>query len=153
MGPNWELISDAINSTLHLKVGTSTPTSSVIIFIDWLWSMMHLKSLEQNTVVFIVRLFSVSTFIISPLEVFLFVFSLFFGSHSDWLCNVQCIFRKPKECKERHKILMDLNTGDGADSAEDSGSSQPYPSTIPGIPKARVFNCSPSSEFFLWSTN
>ncbi|KAM5563088.1 hypothetical protein ABKV19_018000 [Rosa sericea] len=65
MGPNWELISDAINSTLHLK----------------------------------------------------------------------CIFRKPKECKERHKILMDLNTGDGADSAEDSGSSQPYPSTIPGIPK------------------
>ncbi|KAL6208948.1 hypothetical protein ACLB2K_019891 [Fragaria x ananassa] len=67
MGPNWELISDAINSTLHLK----------------------------------------------------------------------CIFRKPKECKERHKILMDLNSGDGADSAEDSGSSQPYPSTIPGIPKAR----------------
>ncbi|KAM1234258.1 hypothetical protein ACFX13_003938 [Malus domestica] len=65
MGPNWELISDAINSTLHLK----------------------------------------------------------------------CIFRKPKECKERHKILMDMNSGDGADSAEDSGSSQPYPSTIPGIPK------------------
>ncbi|RXH98067.1 hypothetical protein DVH24_010392 [Malus domestica] len=67
MGPNWEFISDAINSTLHLK----------------------------------------------------------------------CIFRKPKECKERHKILMDMNSGDGADSAEDSGSSQPYPSTIPGIPKAR----------------
>nr|XP_008372482.2 chromatin modification-related protein EAF1 B-like isoform X1 [Malus domestica]XP_017187926.2 chromatin modification-related protein EAF1 B-like isoform X1 [Malus domestica]XP_028958333.1 chromatin modification-related protein EAF1 B-like isoform X1 [Malus domestica]XP_028958334.1 chromatin modification-related protein EAF1 B-like isoform X1 [Malus domestica] len=65
MGPNWEFISDAINSTLHLK----------------------------------------------------------------------CIFRKPKECKERHKILMDMNSGDGADSAEDSGSSQPYPSTIPGIPK------------------
>ncbi|XP_050388260.1 chromatin modification-related protein EAF1 B-like isoform X2 [Argentina anserina] len=65
MGPNWELISDAINSTLHLK----------------------------------------------------------------------CIFRTPKECKERHKSLMDLNTADGADSAEDSGSSQPYPSTIPGIPK------------------
>ncbi|KAM1137309.1 hypothetical protein ACFX2B_034918 [Malus domestica] len=67
MGPNWELISDAINSTLHLK----------------------------------------------------------------------CIFRKPKECKERHKILMDMNSGDGADSAEDSGSSQPYPSPLPGIPKAR----------------
>nr|XP_028958186.1 protein SUPPRESSOR OF npr1-1, CONSTITUTIVE 1-like isoform X2 [Malus domestica] len=65
MGPNWELISDAINSTLHLK----------------------------------------------------------------------CIFRKPKECKERHKILMDMNSGDGADSAEDSGSSQPYPSPLPGIPK------------------
>lgn len=48
----------------------------------------------------------------------------------------QCIFRKPKECKERHKILMDRNGGDGADSAEDSGSSQPYPSTLPGIPKA-----------------
>ncbi|CAN6544944.1 unnamed protein product [Malus baccata var. baccata] len=60
MGPNWELISDAINSRLHLK----------------------------------------------------------------------CIFRKPKECKERHKILMDMNFGDGADSAEDSGSSQPYPSPL-----------------------
>ncbi|KAK9282032.1 hypothetical protein L1049_004944 [Liquidambar formosana] len=65
MGPNWELVSDAINSTLQFK----------------------------------------------------------------------CIFRKPKECKERHKILMDRTAGDGADSAEDSGSSQPYPSTLPGIPK------------------
>lgn len=32
---------------------------------------------------------------------------------------------------------MDKGSGDGADSAEDSGSSQPYPSTLPGIPKAR----------------
>ncbi|XP_028797156.1 chromatin modification-related protein EAF1 B isoform X2 [Neltuma alba] len=65
MGPNWELISDAINSILQLKY----------------------------------------------------------------------IFRKPRECKERHKILMDKSAGDGADSAEDSGSSQSYPSTLPGIPK------------------
>ncbi|XP_061353506.1 chromatin modification-related protein EAF1 B-like isoform X2 [Gastrolobium bilobum] len=65
MGPNWELVSDAINSSLQFK----------------------------------------------------------------------CIFRKPKECKERHKFLMDRNAGDGADSAEDSGSSQSYPSTLPGIPK------------------
>ncbi|XP_057534806.1 chromatin modification-related protein EAF1 B-like isoform X2 [Amaranthus tricolor] len=65
MGPNWELVSDAINSTLRFK----------------------------------------------------------------------CIFRKPEECKERHKVLMDQTPGDGADSAEDSGSSQPYPSTLPGIPK------------------
>ncbi|XP_020520493.1 chromatin modification-related protein EAF1 B isoform X1 [Amborella trichopoda] len=65
MGPNWELVSDAINTTLQFK----------------------------------------------------------------------CVFRKPKECKERHKNLMDRNSGDGADSAEDSGSSQPYPSTLPGIPK------------------
>ncbi|XP_057484162.1 chromatin modification-related protein EAF1 B-like isoform X2 [Actinidia eriantha] len=64
MGPNWELVSDAINGTLQFK----------------------------------------------------------------------CIYRNPKECKERHKILMD-RTADGADSAEDSGSSQPYPSTLPGIPK------------------
>lgn len=63
MGPNWELVSDVINSTLQFK----------------------------------------------------------------------CIFRKPKECKERHKLLMDRNAGDGADSAEDSGSSQSY--TLPGIPK------------------
>ncbi|XP_042975984.1 chromatin modification-related protein EAF1 B-like isoform X1 [Carya illinoinensis] len=47
----------------------------------------------------------------------------------------KCIFRKPKECKERHKLLMDRSAGDGADSAEDSGSSQSYPSTLPGIPK------------------
>ncbi|XP_028213462.1 chromatin modification-related protein EAF1 B-like isoform X1 [Glycine soja] len=30
---------------------------------------------------------------------------------------------------------MDRTSGDGADSAEDSGSSQSYPSTLPGIPK------------------
>ncbi|RWR83969.1 chromatin modification-related protein EAF1 B-like protein isoform X1 [Cinnamomum micranthum f. kanehirae] len=66
MGPNWELVSDALNSSLQFKR----------------------------------------------------------------------IFRKPKECKERHKELMDSNAGDGADSAEDSGSSQHYHSTLPGIPKA-----------------
>ncbi|RAL43420.1 hypothetical protein DM860_012561 [Cuscuta australis] len=65
MGPNWELVSDAINSTLQFK----------------------------------------------------------------------CIYRKPKECNERHKILMDKTNGDAADSAEESGPSQPYPSTLPGIPK------------------
>ncbi|XP_022953448.1 chromatin modification-related protein EAF1 B-like [Cucurbita moschata] len=65
LGPNWELVSDAINSTLQFK----------------------------------------------------------------------CIYRKPKECKERHKFVMDKNSGDGADSGEDSGSSQPYPSTLRGIPK------------------
>ncbi|PHU07562.1 hypothetical protein BC332_24051 [Capsicum chinense] len=64
MGPNWELVSDAFNSTLQFK----------------------------------------------------------------------CIYRKPKDCKERHKMLMD-RSGDGNDSADDSGSSQPYPSTLPGIPK------------------
>ncbi|KAG0500435.1 hypothetical protein HPP92_000507 [Vanilla planifolia] len=47
----------------------------------------------------------------------------------------KCVYRKPKDCKERHKFLMDRSTGDGADSAEDSGSSQPYQSTLPGIPK------------------
>ncbi|XP_019413028.1 PREDICTED: chromatin modification-related protein EAF1 B-like isoform X2 [Lupinus angustifolius] len=65
MGPNWELVSDVINSTLQFKF----------------------------------------------------------------------IYRRPNECKERHKILMDRSVGDGADSAEDSGSSQSYPSTLPGIPK------------------
>ncbi|WCJ38058.1 Helicase/SANT-associated DNA binding protein [Euphorbia peplus] len=65
MGPNWELVSDAINSTLQFKR----------------------------------------------------------------------IFRKPIECKERHKLLIDKGAGDGADSADDSGSSQSYPSTLPGIPK------------------
>uniref|UniRef100_A0A1D1YPM4 Myb-like domain-containing protein n=2 Tax=Anthurium amnicola TaxID=1678845 RepID=A0A1D1YPM4_9ARAE len=65
MGPNWELVSDAINSTLQFK----------------------------------------------------------------------CIFRQPNECKERHRVLMEKGAGDGADSADDSGSSQSYPSTLPGIPK------------------
>ncbi|KAH9626119.1 hypothetical protein KSS87_002993, partial [Heliosperma pusillum] len=58
---------------------------------------------------------------------------------SDAINNIlqfKCIFRKPQECKERHKFLMDRPSGDGADSAEDSGTSQPYPSTLPGIPKA-----------------
>ncbi|GAA0155508.1 chromatin/chromatin-binding, or -regulatory protein [Lithospermum erythrorhizon] len=52
-------------------------------------------------------------------------------------CTLQfkSVHRKPSECKERHIVLMDKTTGDGADSAEDSGSSQPYPSTLPGIPK------------------
>ncbi|KAI4326385.1 hypothetical protein MLD38_031706 [Melastoma candidum] len=65
MGPNWELVSDAINSILQFK----------------------------------------------------------------------CIYRKSGECKERHKVLMDKTANDGHDSTEDSGSSQPYPSTLPGIPK------------------
>lgn len=33
---------------------------------------------------------------------------------------------------------MDRSAGDGADSAEDSGSSQSYPSTLPGIPQAWI---------------
>ena len=33
-------------------------------------------------------------------------------------------------------MLMDRSTGDGGESSEDSGSSQPYPSTLPGIPEA-----------------
>ncbi|XP_019059011.1 PREDICTED: chromatin modification-related protein EAF1 B-like isoform X2 [Tarenaya hassleriana] len=49
--------------------------------------------------------------------------------------KIKCIYRNPSECKERHKILMDRSAGDGADSAEDSGTSQSYPSTLPGIPK------------------
>ncbi|XP_017252243.1 chromatin modification-related protein EAF1 B isoform X2 [Daucus carota subsp. sativus] len=65
MGPNWDLVSDAFNSTLKFK----------------------------------------------------------------------CIFRNPKECKERHKVVMDSPGGEGADSADDSGSSRPYRSTLPGIPK------------------
>jgi hypothetical protein len=46
----------------------------------------------------------------------------------------QCIYRRPNECKERHKLLTDKSC-DGADSADDSGSSQHYPSALPGIPK------------------
>jgi hypothetical protein len=46
------------------------------------------------------------------------------------------VYRQPKGCKERYKVLVDKNSGDGADSAEDSGSSQHYHFTLPGIPKA-----------------
>ncbi|VFQ95914.1 unnamed protein product [Cuscuta campestris] len=67
MGPNWELVSDAINSTLDFK----------------------------------------------------------------------CIYRKPMECKEHHKILMvkNVNGADSTEESEETRSSQPYPSTLPGIPK------------------
>ncbi|CAH8361056.1 unnamed protein product [Eruca vesicaria subsp. sativa] len=49
--------------------------------------------------------------------------------------KIKRIYRHPSDCKERHRILMDKTGGDGADSAEDSGNSQAYPSTLPGIPK------------------
>nr|CAB3460547.1 unnamed protein product [Digitaria exilis] len=49
------------------------------------------------------------------------------------------VHRRPKECKERHKVLVDRSSGDGADSAEDSGSSQHYHNPLPGIPKACSF--------------
>ncbi|KAJ3691886.1 hypothetical protein LUZ61_000021 [Rhynchospora tenuis] len=68
LGPNWELISDAINNTLQFK---------------------------------------------------------------------QCIHRKANECKERHQSLMETSALDGADSAEDSGSSQPY-TQLRGIPNTQL---------------
>ncbi|KAF8088527.1 hypothetical protein N665_0538s0025 [Sinapis alba] len=49
--------------------------------------------------------------------------------------KIKRIYRHPSDCKERHRILMDKTGADGADSAEDSGNSQAYPSTLPGIPK------------------
>ncbi|CAN6193213.1 unnamed protein product [Urochloa humidicola] len=51
------------------------------------------------------------------------------------IIQLKCIYRRPNECKERHKLLTDKSSGDGADSADDSGSSQHYPSALPGIPK------------------
>lgn len=51
-----------------------------------------------------------------------------------WL-NLQCIFRNPKECKERYYLVVDKPIGDGADSADDSGCSQIYEAMLPGIPK------------------
>lgn len=51
------------------------------------------------------------------------------------IIQLKCIYRRPNECKERHKLLTDKSSGDGADSADDSGSSQHYPSSLPGIPK------------------
>jgi len=59
------------------------------------------------------------------------------------IVQFKSVHRQPKECKERHKVLVDRSSGDGADSAEDSGSSQHYHSTLPGIPKA----CSPTTLF------
>jgi len=57
--------------------------------------------------------------------------------------SLQCVHRQPKECKERHKVLVDRSSGDCGDSADDSGSSQHYHNTLPGIPKA----CSPTTLF------
>ncbi|CAN6331761.1 unnamed protein product [Urochloa humidicola] len=56
---------------------------------------------------------------------------------SDAINNIvqfKSVHRQPKECKERHKVLVDRSSGDGADSA-DSGSSQHYHNALPGIPK------------------
>ncbi|KAG9157727.1 hypothetical protein Leryth_017825, partial [Lithospermum erythrorhizon] len=47
----------------------------------------------------------------------------------------KCIYHNPKECKERHKILMDKTAGDGVDSTGELGSTKPYPYTLKGIPK------------------
>ena len=44
---------------------------------------------------------------------------------------------------------MDKGAGDGADSAEDSGSSQSYPSTLPGIPKVIFLMLCP---FLTWNS-
>ncbi|KAL5219751.1 hypothetical protein ABZP36_024464 [Zizania latifolia] len=51
------------------------------------------------------------------------------------IVQLKCIYRRPNECKDRHKLLTEKSSGDGADSADDSGSSQHYQSTLPGIPK------------------
>ncbi|KAF8726900.1 hypothetical protein HU200_019382 [Digitaria exilis] len=55
------------------------------------------------------------------------------------IVKFKSVHRRPKECKERHKVLVDRSSGDGADSAEDSGSSQHYHNPLPGIPKACSF--------------
>ncbi|KAL7124532.1 hypothetical protein ABFS83_14G054400 [Erythranthe nasuta] len=52
----------------------------------------------------------------------------------NYTLKLMCIYRNAKECKERHIILMDKTSGDGADSAEDLGPAQPYSSTLRGIP-------------------
>lgn len=111
LDPNWELVSDAINSTLQFKVRGSYAFSYHLLArprINWCWSQFN---------------------------AFLLPLWLLLTGH---VLYMQCIYRKPNECKERHKILMDRTTGDGADSGEDSGSSQPYPSTLPGIPKVQL---------------
>ncbi|KAG8051553.1 hypothetical protein GUJ93_ZPchr0001g32202, partial [Zizania palustris] len=51
------------------------------------------------------------------------------------IIRLKCIYRRPNECKDRHKLLTEKSSSDGADSADDSGSSQHYQSTLPGIPK------------------
>ncbi|GJN22105.1 hypothetical protein PR202_gb09641 [Eleusine coracana subsp. coracana] len=52
------------------------------------------------------------------------------------IVRFKSVHRQPNECKERHKVLVDRSSCDGADSAEDSGSSQRYHNSLPGIPKA-----------------
>ncbi|KAL6615442.1 hypothetical protein ACP70R_037712 [Stipagrostis hirtigluma subsp. patula] len=51
------------------------------------------------------------------------------------IVQLKCIYRRPNECKEHYKHLTDKSSGDGADSADDSGSSVHYPTSLPGIPK------------------
>ena len=107
----------------------------------WLgnWAVVEGEILGRSILPFLFSTQSIMT------ELF-FLFSFISQLSFSWICNwrntilqyFQCIFRKPKECKERHKILMDRTSGDGADSAKDPGSSQSYLSTLPGIPKAWI---------------
>ena len=138
MGPNWELISDAINSTLKIKVSACC-FENLGILCKFLTEWYSYTSFDNNVVSILVNCF---TGYCCP--IYYFPCNEHLGFVASWLiCSLfdphlfifQCIYRNPSECKERHKILMDKTASDGADSAEDSGTSQSYPSTLPGIPK------------------
>ncbi|KAJ7569427.1 hypothetical protein O6H91_01G077500 [Diphasiastrum complanatum] len=46
------------------------------------------------------------------------------------------VFRKPKDCKERHKVLLEHLSTDDGDSPDDFTSPQGHPSALSGIPKS-----------------
>ncbi|KAL6881980.1 hypothetical protein ACP4OV_011452 [Aristida adscensionis] len=51
------------------------------------------------------------------------------------IVQLKCIYRRPNECMERHKVLTEKSSDGGADSADDSGSSKHCQAALPGIPK------------------
>lgn len=134
VGPNWELVSDIINSSLQIKVNflICFTISSSCDFLSWDWLLLACLIIQSYTginkndlwtwraavliyrcVVLQIFIESWNWFLLSRLDV----------AHEFW--SHQCIFRKPKDCKECHKSLMERNSGDGGDSREDSGFSQP----------------------------
>lgn len=123
LGSNWELVSDAINNSLHFKVWWCSNAYTCFCFLCSLFLFL-------SFVFFVIFVFdAVCNGLLYHLKSYM--------NQVKFVCD-QCIFRKAKECKERHNILTERTSGDGADSAEDSGSSQPYPPTLPGIPQVKM---------------
>ncbi|KAL6881979.1 hypothetical protein ACP4OV_011451 [Aristida adscensionis] len=114
------------------EVGSWEGTGSAIIYGEWVEELLHMAAglagpgglwsvFEEQALVVLVHDMGENWELVSDAL--------------NSIVQFKCIYRRPNECMERHKLLMDKNSGDGPDSADDSGSSKHYQSALPGIPK------------------